>query len=74
MHYYKRPDGEVSEYGYQNDFLLEHGYEEITKEEYDAKIEEILGQELENEQPSYEELEEENARLWYELLTGEEFE
>ena len=74
MYYYKRPDGEVTEYSYKDDYVLQFGYEEITKEEYDAKVEEIMSQEPVNEQPTYEELEEENARLLYQLLTGEEYE
>lgn len=79
MHYYKEIQNEelisLQSFNYEVEMP---NFIEITKNEYDSLIEEIkekAQQEINDEKiPTYEELEEENARLLYQLLTGEEFE
>lgn len=66
MYYYKHPQG-----GYISCSSPIEGYEEVTEEEFN---EHVVDEEIEDDSPTYEELEEENARLLYQLLTGEEFE
>ena len=64
MYYYKHPDG-----GYVSCSSPIKGYEEVTEQEFNLNV---VDQEIEDNSPTYEELEEENAKLLYELLTGEE--
>lgn len=79
MHYYKEIQNEelisLQSFNYEVEIP---NFIEVTKNEYDSLIEEIrvnIPIEENNENlPTYEELEEENARLLYQLLTGEEFE
>lgn len=66
MYYYKHPDG-----GYISCSSPIGNYEEVTEAEFN---EHVVDEEIEDDSPTYEELEEENARLLYQLLTGEEFE
>lgn len=79
MYYYKEIQNEelisLQSFNYEVEMP---NFIEITKNEYDLLIEEIkekVQQEVNDEKiPTYEELEEENAKLLYQLLTGEEFE
>ena len=79
MHYYKEIQNEelisLQSFNYEVEIP---NFIEITKNEYDSLIEEIRAnipiEENDENLPTYEELEEENARLLYQLLTGEEFE
>lgn len=76
MFYYKviEEDGTVS---YEERMIASeiHNATEITEAEYLEEISKLQEEMQEtNDIPSYEELEEENARLLYQLLTGEEFE
>lgn len=79
MYYYKEIQNEelisLQSFNYEVEMP---NFIEITKNEYDSLIEEIRAnipiEENDEKIPTYEELEEENARLLYQLLTGEEFE
>lgn len=66
MYFYKHPDS-----GYVSCSSPIEGYEEVTEEEFNQNV---YDREEEDDSPTYEELEEENARLLYQLLTGEELE
>lgn len=76
MFYYKRPDGALIESEEKNDCWLQFDYVELTEKQYNEELEKIREKDVveQSELPTYEELEEENARLLYQLLTGEEFE
>ena len=76
MFYYKRPDGALIESEEKNDYWLQFNYVELTEQEYNQELEKIREKDAieQPDIPTYEELEEENARLLYQLLTGEEFE
>ena len=64
MYYYRHPDS-----GYVSCSSPIEGYQEVTEEEFNQNV---IDEEIIDDSPSYEELEEENARLLYQLLTGEE--
>ena len=66
------------------DLEYDENWVAITEEEFnelnenlsqqDEKLTLLEPTQEDSQRPTYEELEEENARLWYQILTGEEFE
>lgn len=77
MKYYKEiKNGKITSYQLRDEVVNSQNYVEITEEEYNQAMEELISviniDNTINENPTYEELEQENAELLYELLTGEE--
>ncbi len=77
MYYYKvNIDGIIS-LQTRNHQCFGEEFTELTEEEYNIEHQKFVDTPYEpvvSNEPTYEELEEENAKLWYQLLTGEEFE
>ncbi len=81
MFYYKQMFNDiVSSYQEYNEKVNREGFIEISKDEYDTAIAELIKQaETENEanektkEKRIAELEKENAALLYQVLTGEEY-
>lgn len=77
MYYYKVTIDGVTSLQIRNHPCYGEEFTELTEEEYNIEHQKFLdtiSEPIEMVEPTYEELEEENARLWYQILTGEEFE
>lgn len=77
MYYYKVELDGVTSLQTRNHPCYGEEFTELTEEEYNIEHQKFVDtpyDPIESDMPTYEELEEENARLWYQILTGEEFE
>ena len=77
MYYYKVTIDGVTSLQTRNHPCTGDEFTELTEQEYEIEHQKFLdtiSESIELVEPTYEELEEENARLWYQILTGEEFE
>lgn len=71
MYYYKEIENEIMTFCSSSSPVIDK--EMISEEEYLEEVKKLEAlEEPEKELPTYEELEEENARLLYKLLTGED--
>lgn len=75
MYYYKVILDGVTSLQTRNHPCEGEEFTELTEEEYEIEHQNFINTSpnpIETNEPTYEELEEENARLWYQILTGEE--